>query len=393
MPLSHTAVSSRVNVHPHPKPYSGWVLDRAVALDHSCPGLLAASFRFGAQRRQAMFLLLAFIEVLGAHEIASHLRCSEIALEFKNADTSALFGQAILRARRPRDLIRAILAGPPVGLLGALGRLGPDPVGEAPIYYELARMFLSRDPADRRRAKVLGQISGDLVGAQVLIVGMLDPMLLHPAFVATVYEVRQVADIHKALTFVRQHCSGATDEAIRASLGRIKPGGHRSDLIKGWAARFDRVPTMLDTRGDPTLKVLGSAAALADAGRRYRNCLTTKIFETVLGAHLYVEFKPNDRHEPGVIAELRRTNQGFLLEGLHAANNRRVLPHRASMIRDKLAALGVAILAHAPGDRDVLHAAAQMLGAHNLLEADNDGWRNEMLEVAEGLQQILDEAA
>jgi hypothetical protein len=148
----------------------------------------------------------------------------------------------------------------------------------------------------------------------------------------------------------------------------------------------------LNTRGDPTLIVLDSAAALADAGRRYKNCLATRIFEVVLGANLYVEWRPSTQ-EPGVIAELRRTNQGFLLEGLHAADNRRVLPHRASIVRDKLAACGVAILAQAPGDREMIQAAAQMLGAHNLLEMDNQGFGNEMVEVAERLQQILDEAA
>ncbi|MGU3329389.1 hypothetical protein ACLBXB_20860 [Methylobacterium mesophilicum] len=335
---------------------------------------------------------MALVEILGIDEIASHLRSSAITPEFGDATAPMVVSQTILQVRRPRDLIRTLLAGPPIGLLGALDRLGPDPIGEPRTYYELGRLFLSRAPDDRRRAKVISQISGILVGDQIRIVSMLDPVLLHPAFVATVYDVRQVAEIHNALAYVRQHCSHATDEAVQASLGRIKPGGHRSELIKGWAERFDRVPTILDTCGDLTLRVLDSATALVDAGRRYRNCLATKVIETVLGVYLYVEYKPTDPQEPGVIAELRRTNQGFLLEGLHAADNRRVLPHRARLIRDKLAALGVAILAHAPGDRDAIHAAAQMLGEHKLMEADCNGWGDE-LPVEEDLEQILAEAA
>ncbi|WP_246693920.1 hypothetical protein [Methylobacterium sp. WL18] len=340
-----------------------------------------------------MFLLMALVEILGIDEIANHLRSSAITPEFGDVTAPMVVGQTVLQVRRPRDLVRTILAGPPIGLLGALDRIGPEPFGEPRTYYELCRLFLSRDPDDRRRAKVISQISGNLVGDQIRIVSMLDPVLLHPAFVATVYDVRQVAEIHNALAYVRQHCSGATDEAIRASLGRIKPGGHRSELIKGWAERFDRVPTMLDTRGDLTLRVIDSATALADAGRRFRNCLATKVFETVLGVYLYVEYEPIDPQEPGVIAELRRTNQGYVLEGLHATNNRRVLPHRARLIRDKLAALGVAILAHAPGDRDAIHAAAQMLGEHKLMEADCNGWGDELLPVEEDLEQLLAEAA
>ncbi len=393
MPLSDEANLSTRDCRLPARPYSGWVLDQMVERDRDTPGLLAASFRFGRQRRQASFLLLAFVEIFGIDEIASHLRSSDIKLEIEEANSSAVIGQAILRARHPRDLIRALLAGPPVGLLGTLARLGLDPVGEPAVYYELGRLYLSKEPADRRRAKVLSQIGGNLVGAQIQVVSILDPVLLHPAYVSKVYEIRQVAEIHKALDYVRKHCSGATDEAIRSSLGKIGPNGHRSDVIKGWAGRFDRLPTAIDTRGDPTLNVLGSADALADAGRRYRNCLATKVFETVLGSRLYIEFRPNNPHEPGVIAELRRTTQGWFLENLYAAQNRRVLPHRACIVRDKLAALGVAILAHAPGDRDVIDAAAQMLGEHRLISADCNGWGDEFVDAAEGIQRILDEAA
>lgn len=393
MPPSRQADPTIWDRRPPARPYTGWALDRVVDLDRNNAGLLAASFRFGSQRRQAVFLILGLIEILGIDEIASHLRSSVITPEFGDATSSTIIGQTILQLRRPRDLVRVILAGPPAGLLGALRRLGPDPVGEPRTYYELGRLFLSRDPDDRRRAKVISQISGNLVGDQIRIVSMLDPVLLHPAFVATVYDVRQVAVIHDALSYVRNHCSRATDEAIQASLGRIKLGGHRSDLIKLWAERFDRLPDVLDTQGDPTFNVLDSAAALADAGRRFRNCLATKVVESLLGTHLYVEYKPTDPQEPGVIAELRRTNQGYFLEGLYAINNRRVLPHRASFIRDKLAALGVAILAHAPGDRDAIYAAAQMLGVRHLTEADIDGWGDEPCDAANDLQQALAEVA
>lgn len=374
--------------------YSGWALNLTIELDRACPGLLAASFCFGSQRRQALFLLLALAEILGTDEVADHLRSAEGMSEFTSAAPTTVLGAAVLRLRRPRDLIRAVLAGPPVGLLGTLSRLGDDPIGGPRTYYELARLHLSRDSADRRRVKVLGQIGGNLLGTQIEIVGTLDPVLLHPALVGCLTELRQVQQLQSALTYIRERCSGATDDAIRASLKRLKPGSHRADLVKFWAARFDCPPIELDLRGDPALIVLDSPAALADAGKRYKNCLGARINEVFLGAFIYVEVRFGRCGDPGLVAELRHTDRGFVLEGLYAADNRRVPTERAQIARKKLAACGVALLAHAPGEREPVIAAARLLNEHTLVEPDNyAGWGDGMLEATEGLQQILREAA
>ncbi|MGH1589019.1 hypothetical protein ACRBEV_12450 [Methylobacterium phyllosphaerae] len=374
--------------------YSGWALELAVSLDRESPGLLAASFHFGRQRRQATFLVFALAEILGLDAVAEHLRSAIGMSEFTSSSSVTVLAEAVRRLRRPRDLIRAVLVGPPVGLLGTLARLGDDPIGEPRTYYELARLHLSRDPADRRRVKVLGQIGGNLRGAQIDIVSALDPVLLHPALVSCLTELRQVRELHSALRYIRKRCSGATDDAIRASLKRLKPGGHRADLVKFWAARFDRPPVELDLRGASGMIVLDSPAALADAGRRYKNCLASRINEVFLGTFVFVEVKSGRCDEPGTIAELRHTDRGFVLEGLYAADNRRVPTDRAQIAREKLAACGVALLAHAPGEREPVIAAARLLNEHALAEPDNYvGWGNEIVEVAEGLRQTLDEAA
>ncbi|MGH1574975.1 hypothetical protein ACRAWG_35470 [Methylobacterium sp. P31] len=374
-------------------PFSGWALYLTIDLDRACPGLLAATFRFGVQRRQAFFLVLAAVQEHGIDKIGSRLRHPELAPEFRDLEDMALLGRAVVLLRRPRDLVRAVFGRSPDGLLGALARFGPDPIGEADTYIELARLFFSSDPADRRRAKVVGQIDGSLVGAHFRIVSLLDPALLHPAMVKLLRDEEQVAQIHHALAYVRAHCSRASDDAIRASLGRLRPDGRWSDLIRTWAARFDRLPCSLDTKGDPTLVVLDSADALISAGRRYRDCLGSKIFDTLLGCVLFVEYRPEAPVEPGLICELRRTTQGYVLEGLFARENRRVRADRACIVRGKLAACGVAILDHGPGDWKVLNATARALGIVNFDEPDNDRWGDEVLEVAAGLQQILDEAA
>jgi len=373
MQPSNTVASSATRQHLTPKTYSGWALDRAIILDCACRGLLASTLYFGPARRQAVFLALASIDWLGQAHIANRLRHALEDIDTSGYSDSAVIGRAILLLRRPRDLVRALFGSVPDGLLGAMQRLGHDPVGAPETYRELQRLFFSTTAPDRHRVKVLGQMSGSLVGAQIEIVSLLDPMLLHPAFVANVYETEQVAELNGALTYVRARCSGATVEAIRSSLARLKPGNHRSTLYKWWIHRFDRLPRTLDTRGDPTLVILGSAEALSDAGRRYANCLKSKVVDVYVGNYVYIEYRPA-APEPGVIAELRVTTQGFLLEGLYARKNCKVRPERAATVRRKLAACGVALYDHAPDDRDMVAAAAQVLNQYNFLEPDNTGW-------------------
>lgn len=396
MQLSNTASWSVTRQSLTPKIYSGWALDRAIILDGACPGLLASTLYFGAARRQAVLLLLASYDWFGQAEIARRLRPVAEDTDAPGNSDPAVIGRAILLLRRPRDLVRVLFGTVPDGLLGAMQRLGPDPVGGPETYKELQRLFFSTAAPDRHRVKVLGQMSGSLVGAQIEIVSLLDPMLLHPAFVANVYETQQVADLNAALAYVRARCSGATDEAIRSSLARLKPGDHRSTLYKWWMRRFDRLPRTLDTRGDPTLVILGSVDALSNAGRRYANCLQSKVGEVYLGNYVYIEYRPA-APEPGVIAELRVTTQGFLLEGLYARKNCKVRLERAATVRRKLAACGVALYDHAPGERDLVAAAAQVLNQYNFAEPDNTGWGVEFDEPPandlEELETVASEAA
>ena len=376
-----------------PVPYSGWALELVIELDRACFGLLAATFRLGVRRRQALFLVLAAVQKHGINDIADRLRHRELAPEFRDLEDAALLGRAVVHLRRPRNLIRAVLGNSPEGLLGALARLGPDPLDEPDLYRELYRLFASTAAADRRRAKLLGQIAGDLVGAQIEILCVLDPILMHPALVSMIHDVEQVAELHHALAYIRAYCSGATDAGIRASLGMLRQENSRVDLVRAWAKRFDRLPYNIDTSSDPTLIVLASAAAMSDAGRRYRNCLSSKISDVFLGTHLFVEYQPIDRSEPGVVAELRRIERGFFLEGLHGIGNTRARADRANLVRRKLAACGVALLDHAPASPEMIRAVAGMLGAWTLGLPDNNAWGEEVIDAAADLGCTLDEAA
>ncbi len=396
MQLSNSVPSSVDRQHLTARTYSGWALDRAITLDCVCPGLLASTLYYGPARRQAVFLTLASFDWLGEKEVANRLSRASMHGGAPGQSDAAVIGRAILLLRRPRDLVRALFGSVPDGLVGTMQRLGHDPAGGPETYRELQRLFFSDAAGDRRRVKMLGQMAGSLVGAQIEIVSLLDPVLLHPAFVALIHETEQVAELNASLAYVRARCSGATDVAIRSSLARLEPDDHRSALFRWWSHHFDRLPRSLDTRGDPTLVILGSAKALSDAARRYANCLKTKIGQVYVGNYLYIEYCPVTPG-PGVVAELRVTTQGYLLEGLYAKNNSKVRPERAAVVRRKLAACGVALYDHAPDEQGVVAAAAKVLNFFNFGEPDNCGWGIEGDESPandlDGLEAVADEAA
>ncbi len=373
MPLSSTASSFVTRKRPAPRIYSGWALDRAIILDCACPGLLASTLYYGPARRQAAFMAMASCDWIGQREVANRLRLAASIIDAPGQIDAAIIGQSIMTLRRPRDLIRALFGMVPDGLIGVMQRLGHDPADEPATYMKLQRLFFSNASDDKRRVKVLSQMSGGLVSDQIEVVSMLDLVLLHPSLVASITEKKQVAELNAALSYIRARCSTATDEAVRASLSRLKPGGHRSILFRWWAHRFDRLPRSLDTQGDPTIVLLETAEQFVSASRRYGNCLKSKIGEVFVGNYVYAEYRP-EAPEPGVIAELRVTTRGFVLEGLYAAKNRKVRQERAVAVRRKLAACGVALLDHAPDQRETVAAVAQILGIYNFAEPDNTGW-------------------
>lgn len=318
-------------------------------------------------------MAMASCDWIGQREVANRLRLAASIIDSPGQIDAATIGQSIMTLRRPRDLIRALFGMVPDGLVGVMQRLGDDPAGEPVTYMELQRLFFSNASDDKRRVKVLSQMSGRLVSDQIEVVSMLDPVLLHPSLVASITEKKQVADLNATMSYIRARCSTATDEAVRASLLRLKPGEHRSILFRWWAHRFDRLPRSLDTQGDPTIVLLETAKQLVSVSRHYGNCLKSKIGDVFVGNYVYVEYRP-EAPEPGVIAELRVTTRGFVLEGLYAAKNRKVRQERAAAVRRKLAACGVALLDHAPDQPEIVAAAAQVLGLYNFAEPDNTGW-------------------
>src|SRR5688500_2734429 len=133
-----------------PRPIDGWALSGLIELDEARPGTLRFLLSASALRRQAFFITSSLLRN-GVDEVASRLRplCADQPQPSPLAEVAS-----VLATCRVRDIVRA-LYGDVEGLVGALGRLGHDPLH--PLAYRSLVSLLS-DPQHRARAMVLKQV-------------------------------------------------------------------------------------------------------------------------------------------------------------------------------------------------------------------------------------------
>lgn len=345
-----------------PRPFGGTYLQIAVKLDMMCPGHLRAALHGSDLARQTRFLAYAEIVVGDAAALANRLDVFEVSSAIGNADADQVMIGRALAALKPREIVEAIFKSVPDGFLGLLRRLGPNPLPDPALYRELQRLFASRDPTDRTRAQVLRQSPGTISPARIAIVLAIDPVLLHPRFVSKIETVKEARDLNAAFAYIRAHCSAANDEAIWHSVSSFPEKKIVEAFVQRWARRFDRLPFPLEL-ADPSLVVLDTGAALVDAGRRYDNCLATKIPEVLVGRKLYVEVKFGAGR--GVIAELRRTSKCWVVQMLYRRGNGRVPPDLAVNVCGKLVAHGIAIYDRPTNGIAGVDAAAKLLDIYD----------------------------
>src|SRR5690242_10187393 len=98
-PLAASPAASRPDHARHPRPYSGWAMVKAAALDRAgARGLVADLLTASTLRRQAAFVVLATVNLDEPGPFLDRL-----------GEPSALLGD-VIRFRRARDLIAAAFA-------------------------------------------------------------------------------------------------------------------------------------------------------------------------------------------------------------------------------------------------------------------------------------------
>ncbi|WP_043352506.1 hypothetical protein [Methylobacterium sp. B1] len=343
--------------------YEGWALDQALIVDASTPGFFAASCRWGAARRQAAYLVLARLNDGDVTVLARHLDGAllerGIAVD-AGSEPRVIVGRALL-ALRPRRVLRAALGGfLPPGLIGTLTKLGFYPLEISGSYAEIVHFFASGDDDVRARVRVLTQHRGPLIIGQIRALAGLEPDLVHRAVVPHIRDPESARTFADAVAYLRRCCSGATPEALRASLDAWPVDRDIKHWVRRWADRFDRPPGLHDLAralaGRPGIKLLATGADLVAAERRYRWGLYDMVPEVLVGRHAYVEYRPTVPGGRVLVAVLRWSEHGYVLDRIHRPDHHLGHDPGHAVLQQHLRGAGVIVKSRVPvGPR--MHAA------------------------------------
>src|SRR3954447_9533409 len=196
-PLAASPVSSRPEHARDPKPFGGWAMAKAAALDRAgARGIVANLLTASTLRRQAAFVVLATVNLDEPRPFLDHL-----------GEPDACVGD-VIRFRRARDLIAAAFETTPEAVPGgferALIRIGDDPLRREHLYRRLFEIIKDEPHGPKAHAlRYCGPITSDTLAA----LDRLDPVLLDPEIVRSMRKPKHAAHANRVLRFIQQVCS------------------------------------------------------------------------------------------------------------------------------------------------------------------------------------------
>jgi hypothetical protein len=343
-----------------------WALEALSLCDEQHPGTLRFALSASALRRQTMFLVLASLDWNSPEAVADRLKNIGTDGNLPSDDPLRVVSHALTTCCRVRDVLHA-LYGPVDGLLGALKRLGDEPLPRD-AYRTLVSVLT--EPEHRARAKVLRQMSRITSNHLTTLMWLEEPFILKE--LVEKLRPKDVSRFWMAVGLIHQLVPEVKTEDLVASLQRaFRPGTGLDNWVQRWASRATQFPTS-PSGIDKAFTPLASAEAVRDAATRYRNCLGTKFGALALGRVFYLEYRP----APAII-ELTALSGGrwACLDGIYGPKNASLDPGTKRLIRRKLQASGVLVYArHAEANR--WNSVARLVGVYDhddlVLERDFD---------------------
>lgn len=374
--------------------FRGYALNFAARLEASVPHTILRLLQASSLSRTVFFAAAAAEIDLDRPEAflaQIEVRAADVLADFHGLDPLAQVARALI-LMKPRKTLEVLYGSCPDGLLGLFERFGSQPL-YSPEVYRLAFELFS-DPRHRRRAKILGQIPGQVRPEHVTVAASLDERLLHRSVLERCHP-REVAALNRFVEMIVDLC-GATPELIRESLDQLAVGTRgckMTEWAEGWMARQVHLPFAPPIPpGDPDLR-LRLGRELNDLGRRLRNCAAQRKSFTFLGERLIYEVvKPGEQ----AVLELLRLTSGdqthWVCEDLRAPRNRRVSPEMAAWVQAKLDQHGIFY-------QSVAHPSAEKQALHRLVDHTSAFAWDRQREAADGgeddadLDALLDDLA
>ena len=338
--------------------FRGYALNFAARLEASVPHTILRLLQASSLSRTVFFAAAAQIDLDRPEAFLAQIevRAADVLADFHGLDPLAQVARALI-LMKPRRTLEVLYGSCPDGLLGLFERFGSQPL-YSPEVYRLAFELFS-DPRHRRRAKILGQIPGQIRPEHVTVAANLDERLLHRSVLERCHQ-REVAALNRFVEMIVDLC-GATPASIRESLDQLAVGTRgckMTEWAEGWMARQVHLPFAAPIPAtDPDLK-LRLGRELDDLGRRLRNCAAQRKSFTFLGERLIYEVvKPGEQ----AVLELLRLTSGdqthWVCEDLRAPRNRSVSPEMAAWVQAKLDQHGIFYqsVAHPSAEKQALH--------------------------------------
>src|SRR4051794_19190755 len=283
-PLAASAASSRPEHARDPKPFGGWAMAKAAALDRAgARGLVADLLTASTLRRQAAFVVLATVPLDEPSPFLERL-----------GEANASLGD-VIHVRRARDLIAAAFETPreavPAGVERALIRIGDDPLRREHLYGRLFAIIAQEPHGPKAHAL---RYCGPITSAIIEAVDLLDPVLVDPEIVKGMWSSNRARQANRVLRFLRQVCSSATPETLHTAARQAVAGSALETFARRWVERADAFPPP-PFPASADVRPLTSADQMVAVGREFNNCLKTssKIAEVLLGYayHYVVEYR------------------------------------------------------------------------------------------------------
>lgn len=306
---------------------SGWTLEAFCRLDRAAPGIL----RFAASSRPEWRHAVAVSVANGLFDHADRFHDAATGDRFDGSWPDLLAGTAaLLMLMKPKAIIEASLGTCPEGFVGALRKLGFEPLSLDGMN-ELRVIFTDPSLAHRRKTIMqLPRLDPDLFDA----VCRLDPALVSPGVVRQAATGSGADRINRQIAAIRRHCSTATDEALASSLGEAE--GSTDAWARSWLSRADQNFPAPPWGGDQGLIPLVTGALLTKAAQRTRTCIRTRIHYILEGRACYF-FDA----EAGAIACVIRTTSGWLATQVVGTGNGPLPPGVEDRVFDTLEANGI----------------------------------------------------
>jgi hypothetical protein len=301
-----------------------------MVLDEAYPSVLRRSLQFSPLRRQAVFSVLAALDLNRPNHLAHRLWPLAQADSKHMTTPLRLIGRVLLNAR-VRDLLNAV-HGRVHGLIGVLTRCGHDHLR---IFDYSSLLVMLQEPRFADHAKVLRHVP-KITSGLIDALEVLEPLFVILPLVNRLCGKESAEQFMQGLDLLRRVAPDVTDTQLLQSLTALPGDTRLSVWLKRRLAQATTFPVQPPCVDGNEFVVLDSAAKLTDAGRRFSNCLSERVMLCALGRLLYLEHRTTQ-----TVVELSVLDQGFLLEGLYGPKNASPDTSTILTIRDKLTSIGV----------------------------------------------------